>query len=265
MSDDESFYEEGSDFYEALVQGDLPYLQARINSENVNTLTFDRRPPIFVACGGDLEVFKWLISIKADVNFVTNTNETPLMEAMMCSNDDFYKLLLEAGAIIKGFGPFTMPDTRPERVKLILAADPESALARDPHNGQIAMHWAAMRSLESCRLLLDARSPLDAVDDGGSTPLHRALRNDYMITAEFLLDRGADPLKINTAPAFVIPGWVTGVVAKRQACRAACRAVLSLLRRKATVLGDNGRDVLVVIAKMMWETRKSMGWSSKST
>lgn len=66
---------------------------------------------------------------------------------------------------------------------------------RDPL-GDMAIHWAAQRgSTNVLPILLDAKSPVDAGNRDGLTPLMLAARYGKTAAARILLDHGADPRK----------------------------------------------------------------------
>jgi hypothetical protein len=55
------------------------------------------------------------------------------------------------------------------------------------------LFWDARRQVAMIRLLLQARSHIDAQDKNGATPLHRAVRTRCAAAVKSLLDAGADP------------------------------------------------------------------------
>jgi hypothetical protein len=58
-------------------------------------------------------------------------------------------------------------------------------------------HWEPAAQVATITALLDAGADPNAVDMGGVTPLHRAVRNRCAAAVKVLLDRGADPHRKN--------------------------------------------------------------------
>ena len=124
--------------------------------------------------------------------------------------------------------------------------------------GRIPLHNAANFGIvDTCALLLDAGSTIDAVDNEHHTSLYRALRWGKRDVAELLLDRGAQ-LDLVQLDGYLeaIPDWAVSFVARRNACRSSCWAVLELARRHSSVIGGNNRDVLRLIARLVWDQRR---------
>lgn len=147
-----------------------------------------------------------------------------------------------------------------ECLQLLLMALPDSVGAANMA-GRTPLHFAAeCGSLECCRLLIDAGSELEPKDMQGCTPLQYAFRKHHRAVAECLLARGA---KVDSAKA--VPNWVPKWVEQRNhcfsACRAAASAILQLKARCSSVIGaSNGKDVLMLVAAVILETRQSWKW-----
>ncbi|HTL35067.1 MAG TPA: ankyrin repeat domain-containing protein, partial [Kofleriaceae bacterium] len=58
-------------------------------------------------------------------------------------------------------------------------------------------HWEPAAQVATITALIDAGADPNAVDMGGVTPLHRAVRNRCAAAVKALLDRGADPHRKN--------------------------------------------------------------------
>ncbi|KAM3280550.1 hypothetical protein ACQJBY_047379 [Aegilops geniculata] len=74
---------------------------------------------------------------------------------------------------------------------------PREVVEAAKDQGLVALHFAAGKArLRLCRYLVEELGvDVDAVDDGGRTPLLMALIHGSMNTASYLLDHGADPGK----------------------------------------------------------------------
>lgn len=76
---------------------------------------------------------------------------------------------------------------------LLLAANPPASTRVRDKRGQYPIHRAAaVGSVPMVKLLLKNRSPLNATDGEGYTPLHHAVAEGHGDTAVALLKEGAD-------------------------------------------------------------------------
>ncbi len=202
----------------------------------------------------------WLVSMGADVN-TGLAEEFPVVAQL--AQKGFTKclqFLLAKGAALDvptfdGDLPLHLAAQggHEECVALLVDAMPASVLAVNALDGQTALCKAARaHSLSCCRLLLDAGSVVDHVDSAGFTPLSYALLNVIgdRCVAEVLLDHGAS---LDLVSGGEIPQWARSFVASRNCCRNACMVMLLLRRLKSQAVGQNGRDVLRMIAQMVWE------------
>ena len=151
-----------------------------------------------------------------------------------------------------------------ECTALLVASHPASVNAVDK-DGRTPLHYAAqVGAVDVCALLLDAGSVIDALGKDGYTPLYWALWQGKRDVAELLLDRGArvELVKLDDCLK-VIPDWVVSFVARRNACRSSCWAVLELARRRSEAIGYNRRDVLGIVARMVWDSRRDECWRTR--
>lgn len=87
------------------------------------------------------------------------------------------------------------------------------------------------------------------------TSLELALKRNLAAIAKILLDAGANLGLVNRC-AVTIPEWVHRFVKHREYVRQTTLIVLGLKRARSRSLGCvNGKDVLCVIARCVWETR----------
>jgi ankyrin repeat protein len=72
--------------------------------------------------------------------------------------------------------------------------------------------WDPVSQSDTIGRLLDAGADPNATDKGGTTPLHRAIRNRSAAAVEVLLERGADALRPNGrgSTAWQLANWTTG-------------------------------------------------------
>jgi hypothetical protein len=79
------------------------------------------------------------------------------------------------------------------------------------------------------------------------------------------MDRGAqvDRVKLDYM-LLAIPDWAVSYVVRRNTCRLSCWAILGLQRQRSSVIGrSNGRDVLRLIGRIVWESRREVVWSKE--
>ena len=152
-------------------------------------------------------------SFKVDVNATDGAGWTPLMIAVSAGHEDVVALLLQVratklDAVNRGGQTalhFACSKSRLESAKAIVAsaerldqAPRPSSLLRQllrtkDRQGQIPLHRAAANgNLAIVNLLLEHRSPIDASDIGGWTPLHHACAESHGDCAAALCQRGAD-------------------------------------------------------------------------
>lgn len=104
------------------------------------------------------------------------------------------------------------------------------------------------------RALLDLGIPVDILNCDKVTPLFWSLMGDQVECAWLLLDAGAQLSFVEKVGTF-IPEWVREFVTKREQTRTSSVIILGLLRCNSKVTGQNGRDVLKMVARCMWRLR----------
>ncbi|KAL2756113.1 hypothetical protein ACRALDRAFT_2035130 [Sodiomyces alcalophilus JCM 7366] len=126
---------------------------------------------------------------------------TPLMIAVSLSGGDAVaKTLLRAGADanVKNFNGqnalhLVASKNNLDMAKTLLGQDPPASARVRDKRGQYPIHRAAaIGSVPMVSLLLKHRSPLNATDDAGYTPLHHAVAEGHGDTAVALIKAGAE-------------------------------------------------------------------------
>lgn len=112
------------------------------------------------------------------------------------------------------------------------------------------LHVAALRGkTKILRKLLDYGISPNQQDKHFMVPLQEAFLGDKNACVKVLVDAGADIINAS-------PQWVLEFMAAREKVRVACIVVLGLLKTKSQSVGDrNGKDVLRMIGRCLWETR----------
>jgi ankyrin repeat protein len=208
----------------------------------------------------------WLVNARADVNATDMNGSTPLHVASSHDSVRCAHLMIRAGANVlaldvEGWTPLHAAAVvgRCDALGLLLEVTPDGVTQKDTE-GSTALHLAAQcGSLACCELLVTAGSELDALDEEECTPLWNALDSCFDDVAEYLIDQGARLEKIRVAPN-IPPPWAEDMFLGRQACRSSALAFAGL-RRRSRVIGGNGRDVLQLIARLIWESRRSEQWN----
>lgn len=266
------------DVFDAAVDDGFARIKTLITKDNVNIHQRSMFKWTLLHCAityNRLDIVVWLIDLKADVNVTDANLDTPLQFASRPGSSVIMQVLLDAGANAGQLNKLGRSSLHAASyggykacVQLLLNHYPEGVHIVDIH-GDTALSRAVVRGdVDITRLLLDAKSNIEHRDGSGRTPLCHAFinRNDTMI--EFLLDRGAqlDVVKAKSRQhnlEIYRIEWAEAFVVKRNRCRKAARAILTLYRRPKCIYG-NGKDVLVLIARFLWRTRKNDNWTPKN-
>lgn len=259
------------DLYHAALRGDLDGVRNLVTAANLHEGDGEGATVLHRASeGGQAAIVSWLLGAGAKVNAADVHGATPLHRAAQSKDPRCVELLLEAGAdtqIADAYGstPLYLACASAECAALLIAAHLPDVFATNSFVwSRTPLHEAArIGSEEVCRLLLRAGSVVDAADTNGHTPLYVALCNDRRAIAELLLKHDANLrcVKIdNQLPR--IPKWVSSCLAPINACRAACWALLELTKQRATVVRGNGKDVLQIVARLVWESRRGESWAT---
>lgn len=265
--------EEEWDIWKASKKGRLGWVQERIAvGQDVNERNAQEETPLhFACCGGREEVVDCLISAGADVNARDKRMRTPLFDASgSVSNGggvlECMKRLLAAGADASlpdsnGTLPIHNVCDKPwysDFVRLLCEAYP-AGVCKQGEFYRLPLHYAALcGALDSMRLLLNAAPAdlkIDTMDHNGETPLHMAIEFNRRECAAMLINAGAQLEAVQRDKGVPrIPMWASALASRREACRAASIAVVGLLHH-SRLIGGNGKDVLRLIGRMVWQSR----------
>ncbi|UCG30683.1 MAG: ankyrin repeat domain-containing protein [candidate division WOR-3 bacterium] len=156
------------EIHDASQQGDFDRVKTLVeeNAELVNLADETGHTPLhYAAAGGQVEIARFLISEKADVNALNTVNQSVLLYAAYFGNAEIAEELIASGATLNDQDIF----------------------------GRSPLHYAArQRSMDALMLLIDNNAELDIRDNIGETPLHFAIRWGYDDIAETLIDGGTD-------------------------------------------------------------------------
>ena len=139
------------------------------------------------AAGGSFEVAEALLEHNAGVDAQNDNGSTPLHKAAENGHPDVVQLLLDRVAA--------------------------NAYVRDNRRNTPLHLAAANGNLEAARILLERNAEVNAQNDNGSTPLHRASKNlwrGYPDVVRLLLKHGADAQMRDhseSTPSEVATGW----------------------------------------------------------
>lgn len=251
--------------FEAALEGDLCRLQTLVNKDNVGTLKKEFGWTVLHECADKqhAHLVAWLVEeAGADVNERTNAGMTPLaLAARTGESSDCVRVLLENGGDpsigdCDMWQPVHFASYRGFLATCAALTENFPPVAR--HGTRSPLHLAAMSGhADCCALLISRGIAVDAEDESNRTSLYYAIRYGYSDLAEMLLSAGCKLSKVVLDASLPsIPQWVLVLIADRDARRAAAFGVLQLAKRRSSVIGGNGRDVLRLLARMILEWRK---------
>lgn len=121
------------------------------------------------------------------------------------------------------------------------------------------LHYASRKNTpEVVRQLLDYGVPVN-ITDGENTPLDNCLswhldKIAQKKIAKILIDAGGIRKRLDISGKRKFE-WIEGFKKQREEVRLAAISILSLLKSNSSVIGKNGKDVLSVIGRCVWEAR----------
>ncbi|MCF6366168.1 MAG: ankyrin repeat domain-containing protein [Bacteroidales bacterium] len=127
---------------------------------DVNKPDENKNVPIIIASSeGNKEIIELLIKAGANLNVADNNYKSPVLAAIINEKLDIVKLLIENGANVKLRNSATTP-----------------------------LHYAAKYKdgYETVKILIENGANINAIDENYKTPLHYALRNENIESAELL-------------------------------------------------------------------------------
>lgn len=153
-------------------------LELLVKKADANAVDISKESPVHKACiPSSIEVLKVVAEHGgADLTVADCTGMTPLLLAAKCGNVEFITYLLSKDAGLVG------AKNEAHWTALHLAAHGQDAKVNAQNPGKYNT---------SVRLLLEAKSTVDATDEDKRTPLHRAAAIGNCLSAGLLVDAGA--------------------------------------------------------------------------
>lgn len=213
---------------------------------------------------GAVEVGAWLVSVAGVyVDSLDHDGDTPLLVAAWHGRSEFVRMLLENGAnplvLDRSHGRLRAIHWAAQSSVACVALLVESSVHATTGLGRTALHYAAFEGfVDVMALLIDNGGDVNALDVSKHTPLWAAFKGRQRSAAEFLLESGAH-LNLVVDVEW-IPSWAISFGPKRKACLAAAWALLETRRRRSKLIGQNGRDALQIIARLVWLSRQHDLW-----
>lgn len=207
-----------------------------------------------------------------DVNVRKEKGRTLLHDAAILGRPECVKALIRAGADAAitdnyRYTPLHYVTSSTGCCALLIQAYPQGCFSLNS-SGRTPLHTVAVSAAHHvCKMLLDAGCVVDVVDFTDCTPLYLSFSCVYgydsyrRAVSELLLDHGAKFENLKYKSTLQPPHWARLFVARRIACRASCWAMLKLAKQRSPLISGNGRDVLGLLAREIWKTRKCEAWA----
>ncbi|CAK7232883.1 putative ankyrin-repeat protein [Sporothrix bragantina] len=186
-------------------EGKVPVVESLLNADPKLAYRKDddgRLPIHWAASYNQLEIARLLTQIKNfDPDVQDDSGWTPLMiAASVRDSEPLVDLLLNRGASVDEKNNngqtvlhFVASKGNLDLARKLLEGSPAASARVRDKRGQYAIHRAAaVGSVPIVNLLLKHRSPLNATDNAGQTPLHHAVAEGHGDTAVALLKAGAE-------------------------------------------------------------------------
>lgn len=256
------------DQFNAARLGRLDELKRMLTSENMNAKDLWWHTVLHEACvGGHVDTVTWLLAQGAAVDARTYHGMTPLWCSVNNGHVECARALCCASANVKlASDMMTSPLHQaayrgfPDCVRVLLEVN--RAMVHEPNQeGSTPLHCAAASitpaHMECCKLLLEAGSNVQQLNDKGFTAVRVALSSGNDCLARMLLlDWNAQLDDIPLSDSLEqVPSWALQCVSRRDEVRLCAWAVLELKKRGSHVIGSNGRDMLRTVARLVWQHR----------
>ncbi|KAL9714492.1 putative ankyrin-repeat protein [Leucoagaricus gongylophorus] len=175
----------------------------------VNSLDADERTPLhWAASAGSINIVRYLLGQKAEVDRPDNSGWTALHIAVSAGHQSTVEELIGAGADVnrkndKGITPLHYAASKSHNdIGVLLVSRGADINARDKANQQPLHRAATTGSVGFIRLLLDSSTAskklhLNTGDRIGNTPLHLAMDSAHAQAAVLLINAGADRGRLN--------------------------------------------------------------------
>lgn len=190
------------DFFRAAVMGDKRRVKSflKLNGrEAINLRAEGGRTALSFAAGqGNKSLVRWLLKHGADPDIANDEGRTPLHIAAANAQLGIFKYLADHGADVyardkKGWTVTHHAASR-ENLGVLKEIFKRGAVLDDrAHDFKTPLHLCAvsMRHHDVARFLIDLGADVNAVDRGGQTPLHLAIKAELPEITKWLLERGA--------------------------------------------------------------------------
>ena len=152
-----------------------------------------------MACQGDLARLDSLMGDTISINVLDRYDRSLLHYAVACQQEQVFNYLIEKGIDInieenRGWTPLLLAilNSNQEYIKLLQAMDAKANYNHtDPHGTSVLMTAVLNGNLSAVKLLIENGANVNDVNERGSSPLSIAQREGLVEIADFLISKGA--------------------------------------------------------------------------